>query len=339
MKKKLTLKSVLFYIVLIAIIIPSFQYACETNWLYNVCSYTFTEEEIRTFLKNEYSNGVELKDYKIDKSMIKIKEEESKPVLYYYFVTKYNKDQEDLIFDEVRQIYNKMRKEDEISEYFYKLRFRALNGDKVIYKHTYNLINWTMDRITYLSLALMVAFVIRIYYGIRAWIKERKRNKFLGGNEIYDYSMAELKLYLQTYPTDDRAHARLSQLYLSEGNVAEALESIGEANRLNRFERDYIIHYGYILVLLEEHKEALGVYNGLMKIKSFFTDYYLLYIVASLYYKLGKMKTARRYYKHSYRVCKKRRFRNDPKAQELKKDIEMILFNKHQGEIYGNSNG
>lgn len=339
MNKKLTFKSIIFYIVLIAVIIPSFQYACETNFLYNLVSHTFTEEEVRTFLKDEYANGVELKDYNIDKSMVKIKEEESKPVLYYYFVTRYNKDQEDLIYNEVGQIYNKMRKEDEISEYFYKLRFRAMNGNEVIYKHTYRVGNWTMDRLMYLSLSLMLAFAIRMYYGIRAWIKERSRNKLLGGNDIYDYSMAELKMYLQTYSKDDRAYFRLSQLYLNNGNIEEALDAIGEANKLNPYEREYIFHYGHIMILLEEYDEALRRLNGLVKIRSFFNDYNLLYIVGFLYLKNGKKKAALRYYKHAYRVCKKRRFKNDPNAQSRRKELEYNLFKSRQGEIYGNSNG
>lgn len=328
MKKKLTIKSILFYIVLIAIAIPSFQYASENNSLYWVFSHKISTEEVKTFLKEEYGNGVQLKDYKIEKSMMKIKEEESKPILYYYFITEHSEDEEDLIFEEVRQIYNKMRNQDEINEFFYKVRFRAMNDDQVIYKHTYNMINWTTDRLMYVSLALMLGLAIRLYYGLRAILLAIARKKGLGPDNLDDYSLNELKFYLQSYPKDDRAYMRLSQIYFNQGNIKEALDTIGEANRLNPYERDYVLHYGKILVFIEEYREALGVHNGLVKIKSFFTDYSLLNKVAILYYETGKLKTARRYFKHAYRVCKKRRFRNEPEAQEMKKDLEIILNKK-----------
>lgn len=326
MKKKAIFKNIIFYTIFMAIIIPSFQYACETNFLYNLVSDTFTSDEVKNFLKNEYSNGVELKEYKIDRIMIKIKEEDSKPVLYYYFITKYSREQEDLISDEISQIYNKMRKKDEISEYFYKIRFRAMKGNEVIYKYTYKVVNWTMDRLIYLSLSLIVIFAVRMYFRIRAWIKGRSRKKFLGGNEIYEYSMAELMMYIQTSPKDDRAHFRLSQLYLSNGNIVEALNYIGEANKLNPCEREYIIHYGHIMILLKDYNEALGRFNSLVKLRTFFNDYDLLFWVGFLYAKKGKKNTALRYYRHAYRVCKKRRFYNNPEAQAMKKNLECNIL-------------
>lgn len=321
MKKKLTIKSTIFYVILIVIMIPFFRHAEETNLL----SHSYTSEEVKTFLKEEYSYDIQLENYKLDKAIIEIKEENSRPVLYYFFATDYSKDQEDLIFNEVSQIYKKMKSEEEIIEHFYKIRFRALRDDKVIYKHTYRVVSQTMKRIIYISLMLIIGFAFRFYYGIKATIRLKRKREFWQGDEIYSYSKNELERYLQTYPKDDRAYMSLSEIYISEGNVREALDAIAEANELNPHERAYMLHYGYILILIEEYEEALGVHNRLVNIKTFFTDYSLLYIIAFLYHKKGKMRIARRYYKHAYRVCKKRRFRNDDDVQKLKKELEKIL--------------
>lgn len=328
MKKKFTIRTIILYIAIILVIIPLFYYAAENNTFHSLGSHSYTLEEVSVFLSEEYSRSVKLEDYVIDEAKFKVKEEDSKPVLYYFFLTDYSIDQKDSIMNIVKQLHSKMDSESEIKEYFYKIRFRALSDGKIIYRKSYTVVNSTMKRLIYISLVLMVLFVLRMYYGINSAIKSRQRKRFLGSEDIEKYSKTELEFYLQTYPKDDRAYMLLSRIFVSKGQIEDALDAIIEANRLNPSERDYIFYYGHILILIEDYKKALGVHNSLVKIKTFFTDYQLLYTIAFLYEKMGKHRTARRYFKHAYRVCKKRRFKNDEKAQSIKKYIETKLYNQ-----------
>lgn len=299
------------------------HYALKYNFMFRVGHPYFTEHQVATYLEETYALALVLEDYRIDELQLDIEMEEGEPILYMYYVTSLRDNT--AIKKEIQQIDQHLMEADQISEYFHKIRFRAVYDNQIQLKTTYNVLNQSYEDLGRFALIICVITVFRLFFLIREGVYNRKRKALLNTTDFSEQTKAELEEYISIHSKDDLAYRYLFYIYLEEELYELAEEMIQKASQLNPLERDYVFDYGLLLAQVGMYKEARKRFNSIAHLWSYNYEYALMYNIGICYVCSGKQKTGRRHLKHARRICKKRKFRNDSYAQMILKEVEVAL--------------
>lgn len=300
-------------------------YTMKGNLLYSPLKEALSINDIEVHISEEYKTCIELNSKDLCSYKMIVKEEESKLSLYVFYSTNFLPEQEDQIKKEIQEINEALTSDRIIKNNISKIRYRALKDDKLIFSKTYHVINMSVEKLMPKVLLALGCFFAALVFFIKRLLANRVRNQYLGGSDITDYSVGELKVYLESHKKDDYAFYRLGVLLYKEDNYEEAKLFFEKAILINPYRSEYLKDYGNVLVKLEDYKMALKIHKKRWNCFTYFSDINLLFMTAFLYDKLGKKRKYRKYLKQTLRICKRKKYRKDPSVQRMIRKVQILI--------------
>lgn len=255
----------------------------------------------------------------------KIEETEGKIRLKINYETNIDEENKEELEKEKNYIYKEITKEKFLQKGLDRVWFLAKKDNKYILNRSKKIIKPGNKKFIQIAVRVYIFGMIGIGLTIKRYLFRRKRNKYLEGDELENYSLGELEMYVETNKNDDVAYYQIAELLREKKEFEKAKEYIKKARVLNYRSPEYKRLEGKIYYGLEDYKKAIAYYKGSEVVDTFFVDYDYYIGIGKAYIKIGKEEKGIKCLEKSKKIMKKQ-LKNEPKQLiKLEKVVNIII--------------
>lgn len=229
---------------------------------------------------------------------------EGKRRLKVKYETNIEKENNKLLGKQKQALYKKITDKKIFEKGLDRVWFLAKKDGEYVINSSMNVIKPMNQMFIYQAFSFYIAIMAVIIYFFRDKFRGYKRNKYLEGDTLEEYSLAELEMYVETNKRDDLAHYRIAQLLAIKKEYAEAKESIEKAIKLNPRVFGYRRVAGNICYELQEYKQAIKYYKGSQELLTLHKDYDYYFRMGKAYIKSGKKAKGLEYFQKAKKIIK-----------------------------------
>lgn len=191
------------------------------------------------------------------------------------------------LLDESSAIFDQITSYEIMSNYLDRVWVLGLNDNKYVLNRSLTVIDKTDSYMIRIIFAVLIAFASIITLFFRFLYYNRKRNKNLGGEDIYDYSLEDLLKYVEKSKYDDEAFKQIAVLLTNSGKSKEAKSYIEKAIGLNPRNLTHKRIAGKIFYNAGDYSGSIKYFKGSQELQTINKDYDYYYHIGRAYMKNG----------------------------------------------------
>jgi len=237
-------------------------------------------DKIYTIIRKTDGSKAEIISYNVEK----VDESRRLKVVY---KTDFKEIDERKLLDESSAIFDQITSNELMSNYLDRVWILGLNDGKYVINRSLTVIDKTDSYMIRIIVAVLIGFTSIITLFFRFIYYNRKRNKKLGGEDIYDYSLEELLKYVEKSKYDDEAFKQIALLLTNSGRCKEAKSYIERAIGLNPRNLTHKRIAGKIFYNMGDYAGAIKYYKSSQELQTINSDYDYYYNIGKAYVKNG----------------------------------------------------